>query len=169
MQNFLFLALAGMYFFCVFRMFARFSIVCPCMDFLCVPPRALNIYTELSCHSSLRDAPVHQKKKVYCINLNTFNFQFLDEIILYFLAGKQFHLQLLNERAIFLAKPRNHWKTNSPKTPAWEAIAYKASRFRDYWRSLKDKGFIRLEWLWSDWFFGLLFTFFLVRFVFKLL
>ena len=87
MQNFLFLALAGMYFFCVFRMFARFSIVCPCMDFLCVPPRALNIYTELSCHSSLRDAPVHQKKKVYCINLNTYNFQFVDEIILYFLAG----------------------------------------------------------------------------------
>ena len=157
-----------MYFFCVFRMFARFSIVCPCMDF-CVFPLVRLIYTQ-SCLVIAHCLTLQcTKKKVYCINRNTFNFQFLDEIILCFLAGKQFHLQLLNELAIFLAKPRNHWKINSPKTPAWEAIAYKASRFRDYWRSLKDKGFIRLEWLWSDCFFGLLFTFFLVRFVFKLL
>ena len=94
--------------------FLRVQAVCsffnclPMYGFLCVPPRALNIYTELSCHSSLRDAPVHQKKKVYCINLNTYNFQFVDEIILYFLGGKRFHLQLLNKLAIFLAKPRNH-------------------------------------------------------------
>ena len=47
------------------------------------------------------------QKKVYCEPF-PYNFQFLDEIILYFFAGKRFHLHLLNELAIFLAKLRNH-------------------------------------------------------------
>ena len=108
MQNFLFLALAGMYFFCVFRMFARFSIVFPCMDF-CVFPLERLIYTQ-SCLVIAHCLTLQcTKTKVYCINLNTYNFQFVDEIILYFLAGKRFHPQLLNELASYFSS-----KTTKP-------------------------------------------------------
>ena len=76
--------------------------------FACFPSRA---YTRRVVSSrkdgSLRDALVHAKKGLLYKPF-PYNFQFLDEIILYFLAGKRFHLHLLNELVIFLAKPRNH-------------------------------------------------------------
>ena len=93
---------------CVFFCMLVFHLFSHVWIFSCFPSRA---YTRRVVSSrndgSLRDAPVHAKKGLLYKPF-PYNFQFLDEIILYFLADKRFHLHLLNELAIFLAKLRKH-------------------------------------------------------------